>query len=455
MAKSKTAFVCQNCGSIFPKWMGKCSACGEWNSLIEEVVYKESKSGMRRNYSDQTVKKPRPITEVTSETAERIPIPDGELSRVLGGGLVPGSVTLIGGDPGIGKSTLLLQLGLKYSSAKVLYISGEESANQIKMRAERIGKLHDNLLLLTDTSLERVMERIEETDPDLVIIDSIQTLQSPEIDSVPGSVAQIRECTGELIQYAKESETPVVLIGHITKEGNIAGPKVMEHMVDVVLQFEGDRQHLYRLLRSSKNRFGSTNELGIYEMQGSGLKEVENPSQVLLSQRDEGLSGSAIAASMEGARPMMIEVQSLVSTAAYGTPQRTTTGFDQRRLHMLLAVLEKRCGLAIGRFDVFVNMAGGIRVDDPAIDLAVVCSALSSSEDYPIPGQVCFAGEVGLIGEIRPVTRIEQRIREAEKLGFEEIYISGYGMKGIDSKSYGITIRPVKRVDEVFRELFG
>lgn len=423
--------------------------------MIEEVIHKPTKTGLRRNYSDNLAKKPVPITKVSAEVADRIPIPDAELSRVLGGGLVPGSVTLIGGDPGIGKSTLLLQLGLHFQSAKILYVSGEESANQIKMRAERIGNLHDNLLLLTDTSLERVMERIDESAPDLVIIDSIQTLQSPEIDSVPGSVAQIRECTGELIQFAKESNTPVILIGHITKEGNIAGPKVMEHMVDVVLQFEGDRQHLYRLLRSSKNRFGSTNELGIYEMQGSGLKEVDNPSQVLLSQRDEGLSGSAIAASMEGARPMMIEVQSLVSTAAYGTPQRTTTGFDQRRLHMLLAVLEKRCGLSIGRFDVFVNMAGGIRVDDPAIDLAVIVSALSSSEDYPIPGHTCFAGEVGLSGEIRPVTRIEQRIREAEKLGFEEIYISGYGLKGLDLSNFGIKVKSVKRVDEVFQQLFG
>jgi len=455
MAKTKSAFVCQNCGSNYPKWTGKCSACGEWNTLIEEIIHKESKSGLRRKYSDNLSKKPVPITKVSADVAERIAIPDSELSRVLGGGIVPGSVMLIGGDPGIGKSTLLLQLGLNFQSAKILYVSGEESANQIKMRAERIGNLHDNLLLLTDTSLERVMERIDESEPDLVIIDSIQTMQSPEIDSVPGSVAQIRECTGELIQFAKESNTPVILIGHITKEGNIAGPKVMEHMVDVVLQFEGDRQHLYRLLRSTKNRFGSTNELGIYEMQGSGLKEVDNPSQVLLSQRDEGLSGSAIAASMEGARPMMIEVQALVSTAAYGTPQRTTTGFDQRRLHMLLAVLEKRCGFAIGKFDVFLNMAGGIRVDDPAIDLAVICAALSSSEDYPIPGQTCFAGEVGLSGEIRPVTRIEQRIREAEKLGFEEIYISGYGLKGLDLKSFGIKIRQVKRVDEVFQGLFG
>lgn len=455
MAKTKTAFVCQNCGSNYPKWTGKCNACGEWNTLIEEVIHKESKSGLRRNYADNLAKKPVPITQVSTDVAERIAIPDAELSRVLGGGIVPGSVMLIGGDPGIGKSTLLLQLGLNFQTAKILYVSGEESANQIKMRAERIGNLHDNLLLLTDTSLERVMERIDEAEPDLVIIDSIQTMQSPEIDSVPGSVAQIRECTGELIQFAKESNTPVILIGHITKEGNIAGPKVMEHMVDVVLQFEGDRQHLYRLLRSSKNRFGSTNELGIYEMQGSGLKEVDNPSQVLLSQRDEGLSGSAIAASMEGARPMMIEVQALVSSAAYGTPQRTTTGFDQRRLHMLLAVLEKRCGFAIGKFDVFLNMAGGIRVDDPAIDLAVICAALSSSEDYPIPGQTCFAGEVGLSGEIRPVTRIEQRIREAEKLGFEEIYISGYGLKGLDLKSFGIKIRQVKRVDEVFQGLFG
>lgn len=455
MAKTKTAFVCQNCGSNYPKWTGKCNACGEWNTLIEEIIHKESKTGLRRNYTDNLTKKPVPITKVSADVAERIPIPDGELSRVLGGGIVPGSVMLIGGDPGIGKSTLLLQLGLNFQTAKILYVSGEESANQIKMRAERIGNLHDNLLLLTDTSLERVMERIDEAVPDLVIIDSIQTMQSPEIDSVPGSVAQIRECTGELIQFAKESNTPVILIGHITKEGNIAGPKVMEHMVDVVLQFEGDRQHLYRLLRSSKNRFGSTNELGIYEMQGSGLKEVDNPSQVLLSQRDEGLSGSAIAASMEGARPMMIEVQALVSTAAYGTPQRTTTGFDQRRLHMLLAVLEKRCGFNIGKFDVFLNMAGGIRVDDPAIDLAVICAALSSSEDYPIPGQTCFAGEVGLSGEIRPVTRIEQRIREAEKLGFEEIYISGYGLKGLDLKSFGIKIQQVKRVDELFQGLFG
>ena len=455
MAKTKTAFVCQNCGSNYPKWTGKCNACGEWNTLIEEIIHKESKTGLRRNYTDNLTKKPVPITKVSADVAERIPIPDAELSRVLGGGIVPGSVMLIGGDPGIGKSTLLLQLGLNFQTAKILYVSGEESANQIKMRAERIGNLHDNLLLLTDTSLERVMERIDEAVPDLVIIDSIQTMQSPEIDSVPGSVAQIRECTGELIQFAKESNTPVILIGHITKEGNIAGPKVMEHMVDVVLQFEGDRQHLYRLLRSSKNRFGSTNELGIYEMQGSGLKEVDNPSQVLLSQRDEGLSGSAIAASMEGARPMMIEVQALVSTAAYGTPQRTTTGFDQRRLHMLLAVLEKRCGFNIGKFDVFLNMAGGIRVDDPAIDLAVICAALSSSEDYPIPGQTCFAGEVGLSGEIRPVTRIEQRIREAEKLGFEEIYISGYGLKGLDLKSFGIKIQQVKRVDEVFQGLFG
>lgn len=423
--------------------------------MVEEVIYKESKSGLRRNFSEQVAKRPIPITEVAPEANDRITIPDSELSRVLGGGLVPGSVTLIGGDPGIGKSTLLLQLGLNINQSKTLYVSGEESANQIRMRAERIGKLHDNLLLLTDTSLERVMERIDEAEPSLVIIDSIQTLQSPEIDSVPGSVAQIRECTGELIQYAKESNTPVILIGHITKEGNIAGPKVMEHMVDVVLQFEGDRQHLYRLLRSSKNRFGSTNELGIYEMQGSGLAEVANPSQVLLSQRDEGLSGSAIAASMEGERPMMIEVQSLVSTAAYGTPQRTTTGYDTRRLHMLLAVLEKRCGFSIGKFDVFLNMAGGIRVDDPAIDLSVICSILSSSEDYPIPGHTCFAGEVGLSGEIRPVTRVEQRIREAEKLGFEEIYVSGYGLKGIDPKAYNITLRPVKRVDEVFQSLFG
>lgn len=455
MAKSKTTFVCQSCGAQSAKWQGKCNSCGEWNTLIEEIIYKESKSGLRRNFADVQAKKAVPITQVSSEDAERIPLPDAELTRVLGGGIVPGSVILIGGDPGIGKSTLLLQLGLLFTNQKVLYVSGEESASQIKMRAERIGKLHDNLLILTDTALERVMERIEESEPDLVIIDSIQTMQSAEIDSVPGSVAQIRECTGELIQFAKETSTPVILIGHITKEGNIAGPKVMEHMVDVVLQFEGDRQHLYRLLRSSKNRFGSTNELGIYEMLGAGLKEVHDPSQVLLSQRDEGLSGCAIAASMEGARPMMIEVQALVSTAAYGTPQRTTTGFDQRRLHMLLAVLEKRCGFHLGKYDVFLNMAGGIRVDDPAIDLAAVCAALSSSEDYPIPAKTCFASEIGLSGEIRPITRLDQRIREAEKLGFEEIFVSGYGLKGINTKGLNIRVRSVKRVDEVFKELFG
>lgn len=455
MAKTKTAFVCQTCGTQSPKFMGKCPGCGEWNTLIEEVIFKENKGGLRRSFTEGVAKKPVPITQVTSEVADRLPLPDAELNRVLGGGLVPGSVVLIGGDPGIGKSTLLLQLGLNLSGMKTLYVSGEESASQIKMRAERIGKLHDDLLLLTDTSLERVMEHIDKTEPALVIIDSIQTLQSPEIDSVPGSVAQIRECTGELIQFAKETNTPVMLIGHITKEGNIAGPKVMEHMVDVVLQFEGDRQHLYRLLRSSKNRFGPTSELGIYEMQGAGLREVSDPSQVLLGQRDEGLSGSAIAASMEGARPMMIEVQALVSTAAYGTPQRSATGFDVRRLHMLLAVLEKRCGFHLGKFDVFLNMAGGLRVDDPAIDLAVVCAALSSSEDYPIPAKTCFAAEIGLSGEIRPVTRVDQRIREAEKLGFGEIFVSAYGLKGVDTKGVGITVRPVKRIEEVFQGLFG
>ncbi|GAB4378555.1 MAG: DNA repair protein RadA [Salibacteraceae bacterium] len=435
--------------------MGRCNACGEWNTLIEEVVVRQKRATGQRSYADTQGRKPVAITEVVSDDSERMPLPDGELSRVLGGGLVPGSVTLIGGDPGIGKSTLLLQLALRTPQLKTLYISGEESAAQVQMRAKRIGSLHENLLLLTDTSLERIMERLDEVSPQMVVVDSIQTLQSPEIDSVPGSVAQIRECTGELIQYAKETGTPVLLIGHITKDGNIAGPKVMEHMVDVVLQFEGDRQHMYRLLRAVKNRFGSTNELGIYEMNGTGLQEVSDPSSVLVNQRDDGLSGSAIAAGMEGARPIMIEVQALVSTAAYGTPQRTTTGFDVRRLHMLCAVLEKRCGFHLGRYDVFLNMAGGLRVDDPSIDLSTVCAILSSSEDIPLPRATCFAAEVGLSGELRPVARIEQRIREAEKLGMKEVYLSKFALKGIESKHPRIQLRPFKSIDEVFRALFG
>lgn len=455
MAKTKTTFICQNCGTQHAKWVGQCGACKEWNTIVEEVVQKEEKRSWKQaKTAKKNINKPLKISDIQTNSEERIMTNNKELDTVLGGGLVKGSVTLLGGEPGIGKSTLLLQIALNIAQ-KVLYVSGEESQSQIKMRAERLSAKTSNCLILTETNTQQIFKNIEEINPEVLVIDSIQTLHTNTIEASPGSISQIRETAAELIKFAKETATPVLLIGHINKDGNIAGPKILEHMVDVVLQFEGDRQHLYRLLRSSKNRFGSTNELGIYEMQGSGLKEVHDPSQVLMSQRDEGLSGSAIAASMEGARPMMIEAQALVSSAAYGTPQRTTTGFDQRRLHMLLAVLEKRCGLAIGKFDVFVNMAGGLRVDDPAIDMAVICAALSSSEDYPIPAKTCFAGEVGLSGEIRPVTRIEQRIHEAEKLGFEEIFVSGYGLKGIDTSSLNIHVRPVKRVDEVFQQLFG
>lgn len=437
------------------KWIGKCSGCNEWNTYVEEIVYKEGPAGKRRDFSDREYRKPVPISSIAFDEQERISIADEELGRVLGGGIVKGSVILIGGDPGIGKSTLLLQLVLQMASLKTLYISGEESAQQVRMRAGRIGKLHDNALLLTDTSLDRIMEHIENVSPSLVVVDSIQTLQSQELDSVPGSVAQIRECTGELIQFAKETGTPVILIGHITKDGSIAGPKVMEHMVDVVLQFEGDRNHIFRLLRASKNRFGSTNELGIYQMQGEGLREVVNPSEILVSNRDTSLSGSATAATLEGARPMLIEVQALVSTAAYGTPQRSSTGFDLRRLNMLLAVLEKRCGFRLASKDVFLNMAGGIRVDDPAIDLAVVCAILSSAEDIHVGHNHCFAAEIGLSGEIRPVTRLEQRLAEAEKLGYEQIFVSKYNLKGLNYKVKTLKIMPLERVDEVFNALFG
>lgn len=396
------------------------------------------------------------LSEVPVRDEQRMEMPDNEFNRVLGGGLVPGSLVLMGGEPGIGKSTLLLQISLSIKNKKVLYVSGEESEHQIKMRAERLKLTNERFFILTDTSLDNIFRQISEVDPDIVIIDSIQTIISSKIDSSPGSVSQIRECTGDLLRFAKESSVPVFLIGHITKDGMIAGPKILEHMVDTVLQFEGDRHHVYRILRAVKNRFGSTAELGIYEMQGAGLREVSNPSEVLIAQREERLSGIAIAATMEGIRPLLIETQALVSTAVYGTPQRSSTGFDLRRLSMLLAVLEKRCGFRLGAKDVFLNLAGGIKVEDPAIDLAVICAILSSGEDIPISPKISFSGEVGLSGEIRPVTRIEQRIVESEKMGFEQILISKYNQKGLDKSRFkAIKIVAVSKVEEVFSYLFG
>ncbi len=455
MAKNKVSYFCQNCGAQSPKWIGRCPSCNEWNTYVEEIISKADDKTPGIKTSSQRAAKPQLVSEISMNEAHRIQIPDKELNRVLGNGLVSGSLILFGGEPGIGKSTLLLQLALAAKKTKVLYVSGEESEQQIKMRAERIGMNNSNCYILTETSLQNIFKQIEELEPNLLIIDSIQTLYTNEIESSPGSVSQIRECAGQLLRYAKESGTPVFLIGHITKDGNIAGPKVLEHMVDTVLQFEGDRNHVYRLLRAAKNRFGSTNELGIYEMQGSGLREVSNPSEILITNRDEPVSGIAIAATLEGMRPMLVEIQALVSSAVYGIPQRSATGFDLRRLAMLLAVLEKRCGFRLGAKDVFLNIAGGIRVEDPAIDLAVVTAVLSSSEDIPVNQKTAFAAEVGLSGEIRPVNRIDQRISEAEKLGFEQIFISKYNKKGLDIKSCKIEIKMVGKMEEVFRLLFG
>lgn len=453
MAKLKKAFFCQNCGAQASKWIGKCPSCNEWNTYVEEIIQKEEsgKVSSNRNRKSKAVA----VQDVENRNEVRYRTPDNELNRVLGGGLVPGSLQLFGGEPGIGKSTLLLQLALKWRGIKVLYISGEESEQQIKMRAERIGIDNTQCYLLAETNIQNILQHLEQAEADVVVIDSIQTLHSSLIESAAGSISQIRECSGQLMRFAKETDTPVFLIGHINKEGSIAGPKVLEHMVDVVLQFEGDRNHMYRLLRSAKNRFGPTNEIGIYEMLGSGLREVENPSEILISNRDEQLSGSAIASSMEGMRPMLIEIQSLVSSAAYGTPQRSATGFDLRRLNMLLAVLEKRCGFKLGAKDVFLNIAGGIRVEDPAIDLAVVSAVLSSAEDIPITSKACFSAEVGLSGEIRPVNKIEQRILEGQKLGFDKIYISKYNLKGLTVTNFNIEIVAVSKIEEVFNQLFG
>ncbi|REE17002.1 DNA repair protein RadA/Sms [Winogradskyella pacifica] len=447
MAKVKTTFFCQNCGSQYAKWQGQCTSCKEWNTIAEEVIQKPEKSDWKTpTTTSKRVSKPLLINDIDTSQEARLDMQDGEFNRVLGGGMVHGSLTLLGGEPGIGKSTLLLQIALKLQY-KTLYVSGEESQKQIKMRAERINPNSSNCYILTETKTQNIFKQIEALEPDIVVIDSIQTLHSDYIESSAGSISQIKECTTELIKFAKETATPVLLIGHITKDGHIAGPKILEHMVDTVLQFEGDRNHVFRILRANKNRFGSTNELGIYEMQGSGLREVSNPSEILISEKDEELSGNAVAATLEGLRPLMIEVQALVSTAVYGTPQRSATGFNAKRLNMLLAVLEKRAGFRLGAKDVFLNITGGITVDDPAIDLAVVASILSSNEDVALPSTYCFAAEVGLSGEIRPVQRVEQRILEAEKLGFTTIFVSKYNK--IALKNTVIKIQLISKIEDL------
>jgi DNA repair protein RadA/Sms len=484
LAKSKIAYFCQSCGFEAPKWLGKCPSCGQWNTFVEEVIEKANTSVPNWKSASTTLQranKPIEVADITFNEEHRLLTPDKEFNRVLGGGIVAGSLVLIGGEPGIGKSTLMLQLALNMPGLKVLYVSGEESERQIKMRAERLapqppkGGAKDEgveltapplggrgVYILTETSTQNIFKQIEELEPDIVVVDSIQTLHSAHIESTPGSVSQVRECTAELLRFAKESSTPVFLIGHITKDGMIAGPKILEHMVDTVLQFEGDRHHVYRILRTVKNRFGSASELGIYEMLGEGLREVSNPSEILLSQRDEPLSGITISTTLEGMRPMMIETQALVSDSPYGTPQRTATGFDTKRMSMLLAVLEKRCGFKLGAKDVFLNITGGIRVEDPAIDLGLAAAIISSHQDMPVPFKTCFAGEIGLSGEIRAVNRVEQRIAEAQKLGFEQIFISKYNLpsggqdkRGIDLSRYNIDIKVVSRIEEVFGLLFG
>lgn len=454
MAKTKNVYICQNCGNDSPKWIGKCPVCGEWNSYVEEIISKESKQSVQLAGIQMTKEKPQLISEV--DTTEEIRIDSGsvELNRVLGGGLVAGSLVLIGGEPGIGKSTLVLQVVLNIKSRKVLYVSGEESVRQIKLRAKRLGSEADSVYVVSETSLEEIFVHIQNIQPDLVVIDSVQTVSTSTIDSSPGSVSQVRECAAALLKYCKMSATPVILIGHINKEGSIAGPKVLEHIVDTVLQFEGDQHYMYRILRAIKNRFGSTSELGIFEMRHDGLREVPNPSELLLSQHNEGLSGVAIASAVEGIRPFLIEVQSLVSSAAYGMPQRSSTGFDLRRLNMLLAVLEKRVGFKLAQKDVFLNIAGGIKVNDPAIDLAVISAILSSNVDLAIDKGVCVAGEVGLSGEIRPINRIEQRIREAAKLGFTKMLIPDFDLKSLSLGKLNMEIIRVKRVEEAFKILF-
>ncbi|WCL80969.1 DNA repair protein RadA [Saprospira sp. CCB-QB6] len=463
MAKTQKSFVCTECGNVSLKWEGRCSACGEWNSLQEEVTVKgsakqEAKKATQGAWTQKRGRKqeharPTHISKVQGDGTVRSPTDDEELNRVLGGGIVSGSIVLIGGEPGIGKSTLMLQLALSFSG-KVLYVSGEESEQQIKMRAERLGLRDNDCFLMAETNLTNLLMQAATLGPDVLVVDSIQTLSSQYVESPPGSVSQVRECASELQRFAKETNIPVFVIGHINKDGAIAGPKLLEHIVDVVLQFEGDRNYTHRILRTIKNRFGSTAELGIYEMQGRGLREVSNPSELLLTQKEEDLSGSAITATVEGIRPMLIEIQALVSTSVFSSPQRSATGFDLRRLSMLLAVLEKRCGFQFGNNDVFLNVAGGLKVSDPAIDMAVVAALLSSLEDVAMPSNVCFAGEIGLSGEIRSVQRIEQRIQEANRLGFEKIYVSKFNMKGIDPANYDIEIIPLSKVEQLFEDLF-
>ncbi|NNE13445.1 MAG: DNA repair protein RadA [Saprospiraceae bacterium] len=455
--KAKKVFICSNCGHKNSKWEGKCSVCSEWNTFIEEIITKPSSTEKKR--SDWHLEKNKDLLPVLIQNVEqnnlyRIPIKDLEFHRTLGGGLVPGSITLIGGDPGIGKSTLLLQLALK-SNFPILYVSGEESVEQIKMRADRIGIENQDCHILTETNLNKVLITAQKLKPNLVVIDSIQTIISPLIESAPGSISQVRECTTDLQQFAKESNIPVVIIGHINKEGSIAGPKILEHIVDTVLQFEGDRNHIYRILRTKKNRFGSTDEMGIYAMESTGLRQVQNPSELLLSQSDESLSGSSVAVTIEGLRPMLIETQALVSQAIYGTPQRSATGFDLRRLSMLLAVLEKRAGLFFGQNDVFLNMAGGLKVTDTAIDLAIASALISSLQNIPVNSKICFTGEIGLTGEIRAVNRIEQRIEEASRLGFEEIFVSKYNLKGLKVKDLNIRITGLGKVEDLLSEVFS
>lgn len=458
MSKIKTAFFCSNCGYESPKWAGKCPSCSQWNTFVEEVLDKGNTKGgdsSWKNYSDQKrSSKTVALSEVNDTEETRMVTADTELNRVLGGGIVPGSIVLVAGEPGIGKSTLFLQSALQLQHITTLYVSGEESEQQIKMRANRLNINNPNFYLLTETATNVIFQEIKKLRPELVIVDSIQTLQSNFIESSPGSVSQIRECAAELQRFAKETNTPVFLIGHITKDGSIAGPKILEHMVDTVLQFEGDRNYTYRILRTLKNRFGSTAELGIYEMNADGMRAVVNPSEILLTHKEEQLSGGAIAATIEGLRPLLIEVQALVTPSVYGTPQRTVSGFDLRRLQLLLAVLEKRGGFQFGLKDVFLNIAGGLKVEDPSIDLAVICALLSSYEDVPVPQHICFAGEVGLNGEIRAVNRVEQRIAEAQKLGFEKIVVSRHNKKGFDSRQFAIEVVALGRVDEVYQLLF-
>lgn len=455
MAKEKTVYVCSNCGQDSPKWVGKCAACGEWNTYVEEIVRKEPASKRISSGIETAKVKPVTLRDIDAGEEPRIDMHDDELNRVLGGGLVPGSLVLIGGEPGIGKSTLVLQTVLRMTDRRVLYVSGEESARQLKLRADRLSDSASDCLIVCETSLEQIYVHIKNTQPDLVIIDSIQTVSTETIESSPGSISQVRECSASILRFAKETHIPVLLIGHINKEGSIAGPKVLEHIVDTVLQFEGDQHYMYRILRSIKNRFGSTAELGIYEMRQDGLRQVSNPSELLLTQDHEGMSGVAIASAIEGVRPFLIETQALVSSAVYGNPQRSATGFDTRRMNMLLAVLEKRVGFKLAQKDVFLNIAGGLRVNDPAIDLAVISAILSSNMDVGIESGVCMAGEIGLSGEIRPISRIEQRIGEAEKLGFKRFIMPKYNLQGIDKKNLKIELVPVRKVEEAFRALFG